>query len=123
MYLLLTVILASTAAYAYWFLSKKTLAPLAVPTRKHFESVVPTATADEMEISFEEHWEETNPGLVEDDETVLLMEAEKLISEIESVVATNHVVYVQLNRLLAASNLFFKTDSHEAINQFIAGRM
>jgi hypothetical protein len=120
MYFLLTVILTSTAAYAYWLLSKKTLATLVVPTRSHFESVVPTATADEMEMSFEEQWEETNPGLVEDDETVLLMEAEKLISEIESIVATNHDVYAKLNRLLSGFNLFYNTDYHEAINRFIA---
>ncbi|MDP1763943.1 MAG: hypothetical protein Q8L07_08665 [Sediminibacterium sp.] len=121
MNLLLIAILAATIAYGYyWFFTKKPQPAFATPKQVSFEGLVPAATTEEMELSFEDQWEETNPELIEDDETVLLVEAEKLINDIESVVRTNQDVYLRLTQLLSGYNLFYNTEYHDAINRFIA---
>lgn len=121
MNLLLIAILAVTIAYGYyWFFTKKPQPAFATPRQVSFEGLVPAATTEEMELSFEDQWEETNPELIEDNETVLLVEAEKLINDIESVVRTNQDVYLRLTQLLSGYNLFYNTEYHDAINRFIA---
>ena len=119
MYLLLITILAATVAYGYLFLTTKTQPALAIPKQVSFAGLVPAATTEEMKLLFEDQWEEIKPELIEDDETVLLFEAEKLINDIESVVHTNHDVYVRLKQLLSGYHLFYNTEYHEAINRFI----
>lgn len=118
--LLITILAAAIAYGYYWFLIKKHQPAFATPKQVLFEGLVPTAaTTEEMELSFEDQWEETKPELIEDDETVLLFEAEKLINDIESVVRTNHDVYVKLKQLLSGFDLFYNTEYHDAINRFI----
>lgn len=107
--------------YGYWFLIRKTQSIVAAQTtHAHFESVVPIIEEHEIELLYEAPPEMEQPVLLENDETVLLMEAERIITEIETIAASKADVLNKLKILLSGFNLFYNTDYHEAINRFIA---
>jgi hypothetical protein len=99
-----------------------------------FESVVPTFTnakateetdAWELEYtpSFEEEWEKNKPVLIEEADTVLLLEAEKLITEVQQVVENKQLkkedVFDKLKAIVPGYLLLHRTDYYDPINLFI----
>jgi hypothetical protein len=133
MNLLLIVILTGLAAFISLriFLRKPTIQLAATGTGQStnlkYESVVPTygrntgEEALEMElVSFEEEWEKAKPVLLEEADTVLLLEAEKLISEVETIAASKVDVYGKLEMAIPGFMLLFKTKYYEPVNEFIA---
>jgi hypothetical protein len=94
-------------------------------TTVQFESVVPTYGGAEEEllemelVSFEEEWEKHKPVLIEEADTVLLLEAEKLIAEVETIAASKVDVYAKLQTAIPGFMLLHKTKYYEPVNQFI----
>lgn len=97
-----------------------------------FESVVPaygsasTELTDAWELeyqpSFEEEWERNKPVLKAEADTVLLLEAEKLIDEVYKVVETKgdrDDLLAKLNTIVPGYALLHKTDYYDPINLFI----
>jgi hypothetical protein len=110
--------------YGYWFLVRKTQPIVAAQTtHAHFESVVPIVEEHEIELIYEGSPEMEHPVLLESDETVLLMEAERIITEIETIAHSKDNVLDKLKILLSGFNLFYNTDYHEAINRFIVATL
>lgn len=91
-----------------------------------FDSVVPTYgnEADLLELelapSFEDEWENHKPVLIEEADTVLLLEAEKLIALTEKITASKVDVYGKLQAVVPGFMLLHKTKYYEPVNQFIA---
>ena len=120
MNLLLIAILIGAALYGYyWFLGKKTQPAIVTHNPVHFEAIVPTAEAEEMELSFEEEWELNKPVLIEEADTVLLLEAEKLVTDVDAIVKTNHDVYLKLKQAIPGYALLHHTEYYEPVNRFI----
>jgi hypothetical protein len=133
MNLLLIVLLAGLAAFIGLriFLRKSTIQFATTGTGQSttvkYDSVVPTYGSKtgeellEMElVSFEEEWEKAKPVLIEEADTVLLLEAEKLISEVETIAASKVDVYGKLQMAIPGFMLLFKTKYYEPVNEFIS---
>jgi hypothetical protein len=133
MNLLLIVLLTGLAAFISFriFLRKPTIQLVTTGTGESttvkYDSVVPTygnTTVEElleMElVSFEEEWEKAKPVLLEEADTVLLLEAEKLISEVEAIASSKVDVYGKLQIAIPGFMLLFKTKYYEPVNEFIA---
>ena len=125
MNLVLISLLAVTAAFAYLkYFSIKPEPALAKSHTVHFESVVPTAMSEEeltMEYNpkFDEDWENNKPVLIEEADTVLLLEAEKLITDVEEIVKSNQDVYTKLKQVIPGYMLLHRTEYYEPVNRFI----
>ncbi len=111
--------------YGYWFFVRKAQPVVAAPTHTtHFESVVPIIEDHEIELLYENESPEIGqPVLLEADETVLLIEAEKIITAVEAIAHTKENVAEKLTTLLSGFNLFYNTDYQDAINRFIAATL
>ena len=96
---------------------------MAQTTSAHFESVVPIIEEHEIELLYESSPEMEQPVLLENDETVLLMEAERIITEIETIATSKLDVLNKLKTLLSGFNLFYNTDYEGAINRFMAATL
>lgn len=81
-----------------------------------------------LELSFEQLWEETQLELVEDEESLLLKTAEKLVDEVQEIV-TFHIasfppnpdeVYTKIKAHLSGYSILCNTEYEDAINRFIA---
>lgn len=133
MNLLLIILLTGLAAFISFriFLRKPTIALSSAGAGQSstvkYDSVVPTYGTNaceeilEMElVSFEEEWEKAKPVLLEEADTVLLLEAEKLISEVETIAASKVDVYSKLQRVIPGFMLLFKTKYYDPVNEFIA---
>lgn len=124
MQLMLFLLIPIGLYYGYWFFVRKAQ-PVSTSqiTHTHFESVVPVIEEHEIELLYESSPEMEQPVLLENDETVLLMEAEKIITEIETIAASKADVVNKLKTLLSGFNLFYNTDYEGAINRFIAATL
>ncbi len=122
MNLLLAGFLLTAAIYGYInFFHKKPQPAIAGPSTVLFDSLIPGVGDDEeLEMSFEQQKDNFTPELVEDAETALLFEAQKLLSEIDTIVKTNHDVYAKLHLLLPNYGLFLHTEYYEMLNKCIA---
>ena len=95
----------------------------AIPTKVHAEGVVPTYSNEPLSLEpdpdFDKEWEQYKPVLIEEADTVLLLEAEKLVTEVEIIAASNHDVHDRLKLLIPGYALLQKTEYYEPINTFI----
>lgn len=132
------------AAYYAWifFSTKIKKQPLAAaglsPAPEVPARLLSTATAlietvnsrqdENLELSFEQAWEETQLELVEDEESLLLKTAEKLVDEVQEIV-TYHIasfppnpeeVYTKIKAHLAGYSILRNTEYEDAISRFIA---
>lgn len=97
-------------------------------SRVAFDSIVPTygstdeedSDTFEMSLTFDQEWERTKPVLVEEADTVLLLEAEKLIADVELIASSQHEVLDRLHAVIPGYMLLYKTKYYEAINEFIS---
>lgn len=121
MTVLIMTLVAASGIYGYLFLFKRRLQPTNLNNGSVlFENLVPTAgTDDGIDLYLEENEEQHNPQLIEDAETALLFESEKLLGEIDAVVHTNHDVYAKLGQVLPNYQLFKTTEYYELINKYI----
>jgi len=127
MYFVLISILIGVAAYLYhWFVRTHPIPALTnQPAHTvNFEAVVPTIMEEEITLElpddFAKEWEQHKPVLIEEADTVLLLEAEKLVSEVETIVASKVDVYEKLQQVIPGFALLHKTDYYDPINTFIA---
>lgn len=83
---------------------------------------------EDLDFSFERLWEETQLELVEDEESLLLKTAEKLVDEVQEIV-TYHIasfppnpdeVYTKIKAHLRDYSILRNTEYEDAINRFIA---
>lgn len=124
MQLFLFLLIPAGIFYGYWYFIRKAQPIVtAQTTHAHFESVVPVIEEHEIELLYEAAPEMEHPTLLENDETVLLMEAERIITEVEAIAASKADVLNKIKTLLSGFNLFYNTDYHEAINRFIAATL
>jgi hypothetical protein len=124
MQLFLFLLVPAGLFYGYWYFIRKAQPIVAhASTVAHFESIVPIVEEQEIELLYESSPEIDLPVLLQGDETVLLLEAEKIITEIETIVSSKANVLVKLKSLLSGFNLFYNTDYQEAINRFIAATL
>lgn len=127
MYLIFACLFLGVAWYfRKWFLPEKHIPAFISPVvgaTTPFQSVVPLAETEELTIEldndFDRHWEMYKPVLIEEADTVLLLEAEKLITEVETIAAAKEDVYGKLKDLIPGFLMLHKTDYYEAINTFI----
>jgi hypothetical protein len=108
-----------------WFLSDHPLPAIAhssLPAAR-FESFVPTAGSEELVIEidndFEKEWEQFKPVLIEEADTVLLLEAEKLIEEVDAATASKVDVYGKLRAIVPGYMMLYKTEYYDPINKLI----
>lgn len=124
MQLLLFLLIPAGVFYGYWYFIRKAKPVVAGASNvAHFESVVPIVEEHPIELLYEGCPEIEHPVLLEEDETLLLMEAERLISEIETIAQSKENVLEKLKTLLSGFNLFFNTDYEGTINRFIAATL
>lgn len=126
MYFVLLGILLGVGSYLHhWFYGSSPLPALSSkPNQKvKYEAVVPLAGQDEitLELSeeFEKEWEQYKPVLIEEADTVLLLEAEKLVTEVEVIAKSKFRVYEKLKELIPGFALLHKTEYYEPCNKFI----
>ena len=118
-------LLAVAAAFTYLkYFSVKPEPALAKSHTVQFESVVPIAMGEEelvMEYdpTFDEDWENNKPVLIEEADTVLLLEAEKLITDVEEIVKSNQDVYTKLKQVIPGYMLLHRTEYYEPVNRYI----
>ncbi|MES2329663.1 MAG: hypothetical protein V4539_08680 [Bacteroidota bacterium] len=127
MYFVLAAIVLSVCAYFYRHFYQPH--PLPALTNKvsqtvNFEAVVPIISEEEITLEldpdFEKEWEQYKPVLIEEADTVLLLEAEKLVSEVELIAASKIDVQNKLHELIPGFALLHKTKYYEPVNEFIA---
>lgn len=108
--------------YGYWYFVRKAPAVLGVADTASvkFESVVPLAGEEEIDLLYEEPETMSLPQLLETNESVLLAEADRIMTAVESIAASKEDVLHKLGDLLSGFNLFYNTDYQDAINRFIA---
>lgn len=124
MQLFLFIAIPAALFYGYWFFVRKPQPiTVAASTTAQFESVVPIVEEHEIELLYEQPEELGKPLLLEGDETVLLMEAERIMNDIETIAHSKNNVLENLRSLLSGFNLFYNTDYQEAINRFISGTL
>lgn len=83
---------------------------------------------DDLDFSFEQLWEETQLELVEDEESLLLKTAEKLVDEVQEIVTYQiasfppnpEEVYTKIKAHLREYSILRNTEYEDAINRFIA---
>lgn len=126
MYFFFALLLLGAAWYLRrWFIPKLHIPAMAAPVvaAKQFDSFVPIADSEELAIEldndFDKHWEMYKPVLIEEADTVLLLEAEKLITEVETIAESKEDVYGKLKKVVPGFLILHKTDYYEAINTFI----
>jgi hypothetical protein len=126
MYFVLIAIVLGVGSYLYhWFYRPDLIPVLSAknnPTVK-YEAVVPLAMPDEITLElgedFEKEWEQYKPVLIEEADTVLLLEAEKLITEVEAIAVSKEDVLNKLQQLIPGFALLHKTEYYEPCNKFI----
>jgi hypothetical protein len=125
MQLFLFLLIPAGIFYGYWYFIRKAQPIFArAQTTQNFDSVVPIMEEQQIELLYEnESSEMEQPVLLENDESVLLMEAERIITEIENIIAAKENVVEKIKMLLSGFNLFYNTDYQEAINRFIAATL
>ena len=121
MNVLIIVIIIAVALYGYLFFYSRRVQPANLNSGSVlFDNLVPTAGIDDgLQMFIEENEEKHNPELVEDAETALLFESEKLLGEIDAIVRSNHDVYAKLGLLLPNYAMFKSTEYYELINKYI----
>jgi hypothetical protein len=126
MLLVLAIMLLGGSVYLYHLFAVTRIVPVSGsegPGVVNFESVVPTAFDEEITLEldpdFEKEWEQYKPVLIEEADTVLLLEAEKLVAGVEAIVASKEDVYGKLCLLVPGFSLLYKTDYYEPVNKFI----
>ena len=121
----LITLLAVVAAFTYLkYFNKKPAHVLVHSDMVQFESVVPIISGEEdfvMEYDpkFDEDWENNKPVLIEEADTVLLLEAEKLITDVEEIVKSNEDVYARLKQTIPGYMLLHHTEYYEPVNRYI----
>jgi hypothetical protein len=123
--LLIAVLIGISFWLYYWFVLQRKVPVLEVGISAvaNFDAVVPTAFGEEiileLDPDFEKEWEQYKPVLIEEADTVLLLEAEKLVAGVESIAASKEDVYGKLCLLVPGFSLLYKTDYYEPVNKFI----
>jgi hypothetical protein len=126
MYFVLIAALLSIASHLYHsFVHVKTFpaGPSKISQNLNFEAIVPAISQEEITLElgsdFEKEWEQYKPVLIEEADTVLLLEAEKLVSEVETIAASKVDVHGTLQSLTPSFALLHKTKCYEPVNEFI----
>jgi hypothetical protein len=108
-----------------YFLSEKIIPVLAAfnGSTASFASIVPTAGSEQLEIEldpdFEKEWEAYKPVLIEEADTILLLEAEKLIDQVEKAASSKTTVYEKLRSIVPGFMMLYDTAYYEPINKLI----
>jgi len=126
MYHLIACILLTGAFFLRrWLLTKQVVPVLAAQSfqQTNYEAIVPLAEVGELSIEletdFDKEWELYKPVLIEEADTILLLEAERLVSEVESIAASKVDVYGKLQQLIPGFLMLHKTEYYEPINKLI----
>ncbi len=126
MYLLIAcILLTGTFFLRRWLLTKQVVPVLAAQSfqQTNYEAIVPLAEVEELtielETDFDKEWELYKPVLIEEADTILLLEAERLVSEVESIAASKVDVYGKLQQLIPGFLMLHKTEYYDPINKLI----
>ncbi|HEX7691384.1 MAG TPA: hypothetical protein VF408_03285 [Sediminibacterium sp.] len=118
--MLYLIMIVALALLAVSFINAKKAEPaLAITPTLHYEGVAPTVNPEPLTIDFEEQWESAQPELLMDQETLQLLEAEKLLSEVDTIIASHQDVYPKLKAALSRSAVLFDPEFRDAIQKYI----